>query len=541
MTTTTTTNLAAASKRSASSKPVVLVVSSVSNAMVLILASPVFAQAKSANTVSPRSVVRPKARHVEEARRLNAKRKRNCRLLARTSTKQLRTCQYSRLEIMLFQGQQKDLQDRLRVHRHQLSQSRNGAVPLHLFPVVVLLLRDTPICIRAHLDLTNKLNSTPVHPAQQRTMLLTRLTHITSPTRHPPPIPGSSYRTDSHRTTADGSVGSPNYGAGASTSSPSGYYPPHSILLDTIQLPHPTRRPNSAPRHSIVVAAAVLVSYVLLLVPRIDDCLRSTFTALVPPIGRPRRRATTEGCPSHQTRSIRPCQVDRWKQADSQISRGSYARKTSPTASSLAYPASAGGHPSQGGTGVASDPSRYDHRAAPPSTQPPASAPWQSGQTAAPLQQNNQVSEATSVISRPAGIRHPQTTNNNQLHVEGTLLQLQHDRDRDRNRRAPFVSTSTGTSATGRPYDTSDDVNLEPLLWVEPEMAAETRQSLWRFPHQTRDPTADPGTSVHHLLGHRTDHLACTVQASTLFGQGTTSSIRKSIRCCTMPLARSQR
>lgn len=73
-------------------------------------------------------------------------------------------------------------------------------------------------------------------------------------------------------------------------------------------------------------------------------------------------------------------------------------------------------------------------------------------------------------IGQPAGVRQSQTSDNNQLLVEGTLLQMQHDRDRNRDR-ASKPLPGAGDSAAGladHSNDVSEDVNLEPLLWVEP-------------------------------------------------------------------------
>lgn len=59
----------------------------------------------------------------------------------------------------------------------------------------------------------------------------------------------------------------------------------------------------------------------------------------------------------------------------------------------------------------------------------------------------------------------PHNDDNNQLLVEGTLLQLQRDRDRDRAGKASAAGPAAHPAGS-RPND--EDVNLEPLLWVEP-------------------------------------------------------------------------
>lgn len=117
----------------------------------------------------------------------------------------------------------------------------------------------------------------------------------------------------------------------------------------------------------------------------------------------------------------------------------------------------------------AADSSRLDHRLMPASTpasshvQPQAAPVW-SAQPRFPPQSDPLADPPASTI--PTGIRQSHTSDNNQLLVEGTLLQLQRDRDSDR--KPPLASTGAPTSTAPAPNGVTDDVNLEPLLWVEP-------------------------------------------------------------------------
>uniref|UniRef100_V5F2G5 Xylanolytic transcriptional activator regulatory domain-containing protein n=2 Tax=Kalmanozyma brasiliensis (strain GHG001) TaxID=1365824 RepID=V5F2G5_KALBG len=66
-------------------------------------------------------------------------------------------------------------------------------------------------------------------------------------------------------------------------------------------------------------------------------------------------------------------------------------------------------------------------------------------------------------MGRPAGIRQSHTGEGNQLLVGGTLRQLQRDRNRDRDR-----ASRQDKAANVDSYDAPEDIDLEPLLWVEP-------------------------------------------------------------------------
>ncbi|SPO32511.1 related to nitrogen assimilation transcription factor [Ustilago trichophora] len=287
--------------------------------------------------------------------------------------------------------------------------------------------------------------------------------------------PEGSYRTESHRTGGsvhDGSVGSPNYAA-ANSSSPN-YYPPHS---------YSSRYDAQAPKQ------------------RTETFYRGSSSGLgfirPPPASADRRLPPLDffGTRSSNRSSSSPSNFggrlsvgsDTFESALSGRSganrslgktTGSHARP-SPTASTSAQSASAA-NPLTGpsvtsapydATSTHSDASRFDNRSM--QSNPAATAQasngghWPSAQNSLPSQAHPASDVADSdtkpAIGRPAGIRQ-NTGDNNRLLVEGTLLQLQRDRDRDRARTDP---SGTGTSAA-RPHDVPEDVNLEPLLWVEP-------------------------------------------------------------------------
>lgn len=96
---------------------------------------------------------------------------------------------------------------------------------------------------------------------------------------------------------------------------------------------------------------------------------------------------------------------------------------------------------------------------------------WPTAQPTVPSQSHVHSYATKADPDRPAEVRQPPTSENNELLVQGALMQMQRDRNRERNpvRKSSYTSTDA---------DSLDDVNLEPLLWVEP--GDESRQGVNR-------------------------------------------------------------
>ncbi|KAI3479824.1 hypothetical protein L1887_58120 [Cichorium endivia] len=231
------------------------------------------------------------------------------------------------------------------------------------------------------------------------------------------------------------------------------------FTIDTTP-PAPLIRTSHAQRPSTAEAAAALASSALHLAPRTANCPRSTFSAHALPTGRPLRQETTEDSPSAPIPSTPPSPARSGASRPVVKSQTSHTRPAAPTSH---YP------PAAPYAAHAADSSRLDHRLMPASTpasshvQPQAAPVW-SAQPRFPPQSDPLADPPASTI--PTGIRQSHTSDNNQLLVEGTLLQLQRDRDSDR--KPPLASTGAPTSTAPAPNGVTDDVNLEPLLWVEP-------------------------------------------------------------------------
>ncbi|KAJ1022539.1 hypothetical protein NDA16_003528 [Ustilago loliicola] len=283
------------------------------------------------------------------------------------------------------------------------------------------------------------------------------------------PTPESSYRTESHRTAGsahDGSVGSPSHNPSASSP---GYYS------------YPSRYdPASASHHGSK--------------QRSETFYRGSSSGLGfirPPPGFADRRLPPLdffGIRSSNRSSSSPSNYGRLSITsdtfDSALSGRSgpsrplhkssnpYARP-SPTASSSAISANAAAQIPGAGS-AALDGSRIDNHsmqsnaaaAAAASSNAPSGSAWAAaGQ--APGAEADANDSGRPAFGRPAGVSQSHNSDNNQLLVEGTLLQLQRDRDRDRDRAGKASTAATSGNAAGsRPND--EDVNLEPLLWVEP-------------------------------------------------------------------------
>ncbi|SOV02378.1 related to nitrogen assimilation transcription factor [Ustilago sp. UG-2017a] len=265
------------------------------------------------------------------------------------------------------------------------------------------------------------------------------------------PSPESSYRNESHRTAGsahDGSVGSPNYGPNASSP---GYYS------------YPSRYdPASGSHHGSK--------------QRSETFYRGSSSGLGfirPPPGSADRRLPPldfYGTRSSNRSSSSPSNYARVSIGSDTFEsalpgRSSANKSLYKTAAPYARPSPTtstwGDAVSQlpGAGSAVSDASRLDSRhaaAAATASRAPSSSAWA---TAGRTSGADAVDPGRPEIGRSAGISQPHTTDHNQLSVEGTLLQLQRDRDRDRAGKATTADVS-------RPRD--EDVNLEPLLWVEP-------------------------------------------------------------------------
>ncbi|SJX63804.1 related to nitrogen assimilation transcription factor [Sporisorium reilianum f. sp. reilianum] len=289
--------------------------------------------------------------------------------------------------------------------------------------------------------------------------------------------PDSSYRTDSHRTTGsvhDGSVGSPNYG-GINSSSP-GYFPPHSYpsKYDPASASHGPHKPRAEPFYRGSSSGLGLIR------PPAGASDRR-----LPPLdfyARPSIRSTPSSPSNFRRLSGTSDTYESAVSGRSSTNRslntfaGPYPRAL-PTASASA----ARHHP----TNVADAPAPYDpassfdnrsaHSSTAPTSHVAAAAGWPAAPHALPPQ-SDALSDAAradrDALGTPAGVvRQSHAGESNKLLLEGTLLQLQRDRDRDRYRALKSEHGASNSSAAanfGVPRDVPEDVNLEPLLWVEP-------------------------------------------------------------------------
>ncbi|SNX86019.1 related to nitrogen assimilation transcription factor [Melanopsichium pennsylvanicum] len=269
--------------------------------------------------------------------------------------------------------------------------------------------------------------------------------------------PEGSYRTESHRTGGtihDDSVGSPNYGA---TSSSPGYYPPHSFSsrYDSAlasQAPKPRTETFYRGSSSGLGFIRPPPGAADRRLPPLDFYSRSANRLASSPSNYGRLSATSDtfeaavsGC-SAANRSLHK-------------TSGPYARP-SPTTSSSAYAM------------PPSEISRFDNRSTQTNNLAIAhlsgGTTWSTAQNVLPPQAHSLSDVADSdkpAIGRPAGVPQSHFSDNNQLLVEGTLLQMQRDRNRELRKDAAGADPSAGAV---RPQHVPEDIKLEPLLWVEP-------------------------------------------------------------------------
>ncbi|TKY84627.1 hypothetical protein EX895_006529 [Sporisorium graminicola] len=303
--------------------------------------------------------------------------------------------------------------------------------------------------------------------------------------------PNSSYRTDSHRTGGgsvhDGSVGSPSYG-GLNSSSP-GYFPPHS---------YPSKYDPASAFHSPYK-------------PRAEPFYRGSSSGLGlirPPPGAADRRLPPidfYSRPSIRSSPSSPSNFRRLSGAsetyDSAVSGRSSTNRSLNTfaapyaraplaASSSTFSTNTRHHPAIVADTSAphyppssfGDATRFDDRSANSSTASNSHVAGSSGWPTAthtlppPSDAISETARADrDALGRPASVRH--AGESNQLLLEGTLLQLQ--RDRDRARKTEHSSSNLSSAPNYNiSRDVPDDVNLEPLLWIEPGDAS--RQGINR-------------------------------------------------------------
>ena len=283
--------------------------------------------------------------------------------------------------------------------------------------------------------------------------------------------PDSSYRTDSHRTSGsnhDGSVGSPNPG-GVTISSPA-YYPPHSYpsRYDPASASHASYRHRTEPFYRGSSSGLGLIR------PSIGASDRK-----LPPLDFHVSRPAIRSSPSSPSNYRRLSSTsDTYESGLS--GRPSASRSTTKFGAPYARPAPI--------TSSSIDGSRYDDRSLHSSTAAVDSqllghSGWSAASQANPTQQPDAKSNAARAdrasTDRPASLRQTHAGGNNQLLVEGTLLQLRRDRDREHERsKNDEASTSSATGGFDAPQDPPEDINLEPLLWVEPGDAS--RQGINR-------------------------------------------------------------
>ncbi|GAC93735.1 potential fungal zinc cluster transcription factor [Pseudozyma hubeiensis SY62] len=264
--------------------------------------------------------------------------------------------------------------------------------------------------------------------------------------------PDSNHRSEAYRaggSAHDGSVGSPNYG-GINTYSNS-YHPAHS---------HPSRYdPASASHGSAKHRAEPFYrggsSGLGLIRPPPGTADRK-----LPPLdfqaSHPSSRSSSS--PNHYgrlsiTSDTFESALSGRSAATRSVSKTSapYARP-SPTAAASFANSHAAAPALYDPANLPLDSSRYDHRSTHGSTIP----------TSQSIASSRQVDGDKSELSRPSGTRSQHAGESNQLLVEGALLQMQRDRLHDPAYKAGSADLS------GPRYTSSEDVNLEPLLWVEP-------------------------------------------------------------------------
>ncbi|CDR87356.1 related to nitrogen assimilation transcription factor [Sporisorium scitamineum] len=293
--------------------------------------------------------------------------------------------------------------------------------------------------------------------------------------------PDSSYRTDSHRTGGgsirDGSVGSPNYG-GINSSSP-GYFPPHSYpsRYDPASASHGPHRPRDEPFYRGSSSGLGLIrpppGASDRRLPPLDFYTRPAIRSSPSSPSNFRRLSATSD--THESAGSGRSTANRSLNKFS----GPYARPLPSASSSIFSPhtrhypagaaaAAAAPPPYDPVSSTSADGSRFDNRSMhsnnASTTQPAGSSSWPTAPHTLPPQSDAILEAARhdrDALGRSAGIRRSHAGEANQLLVEGTLLQLQRDHDRTR-------KTEHGATDTNAPREIPEDVNLEPLLWVEP-------------------------------------------------------------------------